>query len=1378
MADQSAQDATTSVWLPYTLRWPCFLAISVFACLLEIAVVVVHSISWRNAGLVTDNGSGILQVGSKFAPTLLATIYVFLASVLLDDVKRTEPFARLCSPDGAPADLSVSWTADAWWDALFNSFPNRRKKTSWALLCATLAFIFGFTIISPLSSSLIVSQTVIMNQKTQFRQLNIGPERPIKTQPVSETYYRTISSILRNVTTSAWISDKYAIVPFWPTSIDTAPLGPILFDTDQSWEATTLIFSTELICEPIRLINTSDTKVDGGDLSLLDGKNATISSQGEGCSINLQYGELGYFALFGGIVWATLNEAWGDSANVAMSGGNKCSQDEFYISAIPSAETFIVGEACKASYFVGRSIARVSLVNGQTLVHIDERQYYANREPMPQTIGNESTLQSAFLSSDWGVHLSASDITMYSQAGDTTRVVYEGPGNILGAVYDFSPDGMRADSAERRMNITQRIKQRFFGELVRDTFNEYQFDELTDTSGIIITSPRRLVVVSAVAITLEVILLIIIVLLSTTFVLTRPTRRPLGLSADPTPTMNIGKLLSDDDKTMRTFLGSTPGTKDDAKATLIGHQYRIEGGKLRLVSGKPTSNDTNTNSTHIGPRKDLSQSQKSKDEPDNPTIFGIWSLLLLIVLLTSVMISILTLYIYSLKHNLYQKAFVYTVSVSFGGVDLGDVNPASILTTLPFLALAMGPVPGYKGASISYRSSYLLWASFQAAKRKHWRDPPVTIAMSSLWSRQPGEISVTMQIPKTLDLRQVPILSTGQVSHSPRGLDRRSTGLANLFGNLRASWVYGAVVQLSLNGPEPSWSSQGWNFVPVDLTPTKNDGSTLLHTTKNASSSVDSWLTKVTLETEGIRGRLECSEYDFLDNTSLWLTEWRLPEGAKLNPQISHGYELSRNLYLGLYDPNTYYWYPSQEPESDLEDLDHRRTTLFSSDRRLQCCQNGTGDDISQASIGYWSPNLVNPQTYYPAISESWPANFTVKWIRGRAVEANLLKSRGAEEVRLIWTERPQITALNCMPVIETANASVTVDATNGRVLDFRLSSEPQGDEFAWTDDFLAYRTPDGYSYTETDVNMTTSHGILFTLGLLGAADLENFIGATFIGDVPGSEAFAISEAERLEEQTFNIRQSGLNVDYMSYAMLSLANNNHSALLDAEVLRSAAQKTFSTFFQHYVNNNVSLVSGGYVYQSSGERLPTDIGEPFEGNFPNKTTTTTTAGSDANDNGTAKMVNSVVSRPMEILSMSEPAAWICVFILGYLITTCILLTIASRNYNRLLLQEVNSIADVASLIAGSNRLLKAARERSLENLKHDDVFEAILDWFLTEQGDLRWGIEIVGKPDASGSPARSMRDSLEFMHSEGSDSDTEEDARWYETVVSEIMAVGR
>ncbi|KAI0527709.1 hypothetical protein F5B22DRAFT_15 [Xylaria bambusicola] len=195
-------------WLPYTLRWPCLVATFVFTCLLGIAVTVVHSISWRNSGLVTDDGSGIVQIGSKFAPTLLATIYVFLASILLDDVKRTEPFARLSSPFGAQADLSISWTADAWWDALFSSLPSRRKNTSWAMLCATLAFVLGFLIISPPSSSLIVSQTIVLTQETKLLQLNIKPSIPIHAKASSETFYRTIGSVLQNVTTSAHLYYK------------------------------------------------------------------------------------------------------------------------------------------------------------------------------------------------------------------------------------------------------------------------------------------------------------------------------------------------------------------------------------------------------------------------------------------------------------------------------------------------------------------------------------------------------------------------------------------------------------------------------------------------------------------------------------------------------------------------------------------------------------------------------------------------------------------------------------------------------------------------------------------------------------------------------------------------------------------------------------------------------------------------------------------------------------------------------------------------------------------------------------------------------------------------------------------------------------------
>ncbi|KAI1745585.1 hypothetical protein F4680DRAFT_455708 [Xylaria scruposa] len=1364
-------------WLPYTLRWPCFLAIIAFTCLLEVAVIVVHSISWRNSGLTTDDGSGVLQIGSKFAPTLLATIYVFLASILLDDVKRTEPFARLSSPAGAQADVSVSWTADAWWDALFSSFPSRHKKTNWAMLCATLSFVLGFLVLSPLSSSLIVSQTVVITQKTQFLQLNIRSNMPLQAKSSSETFYRSISSVLRNVSTSAWISDQYAVLPFWPASFQNAPLGPILFEDDQTWTATTSVFSNELTCEPLQLTNISDGLVGSpGGGGVRSGRHAYLSSP-NGCTVHYAYSN----DENGAVLWDNPKNFGSKlSFNNSVSAPPPCSQyDEHYVTTVTSPETIMIGEACTVSYFVGDSVVTASRVNGQSMVKIDEQQYRTNRKLVSSTLADISTFQDAFLSSDWNTHLTASDITT------------EGPGGLLAALYDFSPDRILADTTEQRRNVRQRIKGRFFGELLRNCFDDNQLHDPAETPGLIITSPRRLVVVSAVAITLEVALVIILASLLAAFVLTRPTRRPLGLDADPTSAMSIAKLLPDDMNTVQSFSKIPATTEEKSKLPALTYRYGMDQGKLRLISQESLVSVHNRDS--VSTETQTQQDQESMDlkSMKTSTVFGIWPLIVLIIILTIVMIVILTLYIYSQGHELYQKAFVYSVSVSVKGVDLGDVNPASIITTLvavtiglwwgsldtnlrraqPFLALATGPVNGFKGASTSYRSSYLLWASARAARRKHWLlflvctgaflSQILTIAMSSLWSRQPGTVPMVMQIPKTLELRTVPILSKGIWSNSPRGLDRRSTALSGLFGNLKASWVYGAVVQLSLNGPEPFWSSQGWSFVPIELAPV--NASDAGQSTLNRSEPIDTSLTKVTLETPAIRGRLDCSEYNFLDNTSLWLSDWRLPDGAELNPNISHGYELKIDLSL---NPLT---------------AEYPLTTLFSSDRRLQCCQNMTNNTASQSSIGYWSPNLSDGQSYYPAISKSWPANFTVKWIRGHAEEATLSYTDGTDlkedkRNRLIWTEPPQITALNCMPIIETADASVTVDAANGRVIDFKLLGQPQKDDFAWTDDFEAYRHGSPMA-SEFDVNMTTSHGILFILGILGAADLENLVGATTLRSVPGGDSFySFSTAERLEEQTFNIRDPGLNVDYMSYAMLSLANNSHSALLDGEVLKKTAQQTFSTFFQHFVNNKISMTSGGYLYQSLGEKLPADIGEPY---FPTKPPTNGSANDDSNS--TDRTAHVTISRPMEILSMSGPAAWICILILGYLIITCVSLAVASKSYNRLLLRQVNSIADIAFLIAGSHRLLELARRRSLESLKHDDTVEAKLDWFVTDQGDLRWGIEVVGKDHDPTviSPAPSTRESDEFLGSEEvGDGDGDEDASWYDVVISDIMAVGR
>lgn len=105
----------------------------------------------------------------------------------------------------------------------------------------------------------------------------------------------------------------------------------------------------------------------------------------------------------------------------------------------------------------------------------------------------------------------------------------------------------------------------------------------------------------------------------------------------------------------------------------------------------------------------------------------------------------------------------------------------------------------------------------------------------------------------------------------------------------------------------------------------------------------------------------------------------------------------------------------------------------------------------------------------------------------------------------------------------------------------------------------------------------------------------------------------------------------------------------------------------------------------------------------------------------------------VRREVEILRMSTIAAIICMSILAYLIITTVVLVIATRSYNKLLPVEINSVADVAVLVAGSERLLELARQRGLQHdkqLKSDPESLAKLGWFNGADGELRWGIELV------------------------------------------------
>lgn len=250
----------------------------------------------------------------------------------------------------------------------------------------------------------------------------------------------------------------------------------------------------------------------------------------------------------------------------------------------------------------------------------------------------------------------------------------------------------------------------------------------------------------------------------------------------------------------------------------------------------------------------------------------------------------------------------------------------------------------------------------------------------------------------------------------------------------------------------------------------------------------------------------------------------------------------------------------------------------------------------------------------------------------------------------------------------------------------------------------------------------TPSYGILFLDAILQAADLSEIGGSQIDG----------YQTENLQDMTFNIRDQtqGLNLDFMTYSMYTLANKDPEALLDLATFKILAEKTFSTFFQHYVSSNVSMDSGSWAYQTINASLPADLGPGIDIHTGN--------GSESQEplqfpSNTSRTATVQVSRRVELLQMNAAAVWLSVAILIWLIATTVIIAAAQRRYSRSLIRNVECVADVLVLIAGSENLLRVVQEKGFEGLKRDgDQLMTRLGWFEGSDGEVRWGVEVVGR----------------------------------------------
>lgn len=235
---------------------------------------------------------------------------------------------------------------------------------------------------------------------------------------------------------------------------------------------------------------------------------------------------------------------------------------------------------------------------------------------------------------------------------------------------------------------------------------------------------------------------------------------------------------------------------------------------------------------------------------------------------------------------------------------------------------------------------------------------------------------------------------------------------------------------------------------------------------------------------------------------------------------------------------------------------------------------------------------------------------------------------------------------------------------------------------------------------------------------------------------------------QEANEKFFNMKDNttGFNVDFMSYASYAQAGSDPSALLDSNALIAQAQKVFSTFFQHYVGSKVSLETGGWAYQPIGSNLK--VKEPYKSIsqlLPNGSVAPNFE--DVPLQNTNRTVSATFSTQVPVLRINLVAFWVAAAILAWLLATLLVFAALQRRYLGGMRRNIECMADVFVLVAGSKQLLQLVREKGVDALVEEDNIYTRLGWFRDDDGTMRWRIEVVERDQ---SQSHSLSGSSEYV----------------------------
>jgi hypothetical protein len=645
-----------------------------------------------------------------------------MTTVLLQDVKRTEPYARLARPGGADASCSILKAPGAWWTALYDGFAKKKNGgRSAILICASLVNIIGFLAISTLSSAFLFSEEVVVPKSMDFFSLAPAAGSPLPLDADRTTHFRTIANLLQNVSTSPWITNNFTILPFWPAELDTAPVTSLPTSATQKWTAETMMFKSDLTCTPMKLEKKASGPIIYDKGYSPTNSTSTIWSSPDGCRYGMSAST--HFWSTGGGSWSDASDFYYAESSLNMGGGRVSSSN--HTSECNGRQIIIITESseienaafsaqvCNTTYYMANITASVALTGDVPDISFDANEFEQKKIVIPGSVLNTTAMRNMTLNENWPTY-------MISILWSGTATL-GGPSVLLGALYDYNMTTMARDP--NWVTSAATANQRYFGEVLQAALTHQGASQRVPMQGTVHDIENRVVVQAGPAVALGVLFAVSFFLLLAVWWCSQSRRRPLHLKEDPASTLGVAALIAHNGRVNSGFQNFRQPSAKDLNERLNGHRFYTDSHGLSRMNPSDTLHH------------DATQSKNG-----TPGLLRLPALIGLIVVLIAVVVGVCVLWHFAVSVGLYEKAFVYHVNISFLSNSISSVAPVSMIPTLiatiiglwwsaiddtfrrlqPFLAMADGDPPISRGAGLSYQSSFWLWACFKAAMNRHW----------------------------------------------------------------------------------------------------------------------------------------------------------------------------------------------------------------------------------------------------------------------------------------------------------------------------------------------------------------------------------------------------------------------------------------------------------------------------------------------------------------------------------------------------------------------------------------------------------------------------------------------------------------------------------